>query len=188
MTSALPTKRFDLYYKEEVNPAIAKELNYKSPLQVPRLEKIVLSAGVGESIRNRKLLGIVQNEMSIIAQQHAVQVKARMSVANFKLREGMPIGVKVTLRRAKMYDFYYRLIHIAIPRIKDFRGMNTRSFDGKGNYSFGIKEHIIFPEIDYDKIEQINGLNVTLVTSSHTDREAKLLLEKMHFPFKKEGQ
>lgn len=172
-------------YATTVVPELQKQFGYKSVMQVPRLKKIVVSSGVGDVIQNRKRMEQVLDEVTLITGQKAVPTKARLSISNFKLREGMQIGVKVTLRRQRMYDFLYRLIHIAIPRIKDFRGIKKNGFDGHGSYSLGIKEHIIFPEIDYDKIEKIIGLNITFVTSAKTDEEAKALLEKFSMPFVK---
>ena len=154
-------------------------------MQIPRVEKVVLSMGVGSAIQNKKLIVNAQNELSLIAGQRAVRTKSRKSISNFKLRDGMDIGVKVTLRRDKMWEFIDRLVNVALPRVKDFRGINPNSFDGHGNYSLGITEHIIFPEIDYDKIEEINGFTVIVVTSAKTDAESRALLERLKFPFRK---
>ncbi len=172
-------------YQETVKPELLKEYGYRSVMEVPRIEKIVLSMGVGDAIDNKKAIESAQNELSLIAGQHAVRTKARKSIANFKLREGMEIGVKVTLRRAKMWEFLDRLVNVALPRVKDFRGINPNGFDGHGNYSLGVTEHIIFPEIDYDKIDKITGLNVVIVTTAKTDQEARSLLANMKLPFRK---
>ena len=162
-----------------------EEFGYKSVMQVPSLEKIVLSMGVGDAIDNKKALESAQNELSLIAGQRAVRTRAKKSISNFKLREGMEIGAKVTLRQSRMWEFLGRLVNIALPRVKDFRGINPNGFDGHGNYSLGITEHIIFPEIDYDKIDQITGLNVVIVTTAKTDQEARALLTKLNLPFRK---
>lgn len=172
-------------YLGSVREELMKEFGYKSVMQVPRLEKIVLSMGVGDAIQNKKAIDSAQSELSLIAGQRAVRNKAKKSIANFKLREGMEIGVKVTLRQEKMWEFLDRLVNIALPRVKDFRGINPNAFDGHGNYSMGISEHIIFPEIDYDKIEQITGLNIVFVTTAQTDQEARALLGKLNMPFRK---
>lgn len=172
-------------YEGSVRSEMKKEFGYKSIMEVPRLEKIVISMGVGEAIQNKKALDNAQNELTLIAGQKAVRTKAKKSIANFKLRDGMEIGTKVTLRREKMWEFLGRLVNVALPRVKDFRGINPNGFDGHGNYSLGITEHIIFPEIDYDKIDQITGLNVVVVTSARTDQEARALLTKLNLPFRK---
>lgn len=172
-------------YDETVKTELMKEFGYTSVMQVPRLERIVLSMGVGEAIANKKLLESAQSELSLIAGQQAIRTKARKSISNFKLREGMEIGTKVTLRSTKMWEFLDRLVNIALPRVKDFRGINPNAFDGHGNYSLGIEEHIIFPEIDYDKIERITGLNIVFVTTAKTDEEANALLSKLNMPFRK---
>jgi large subunit ribosomal protein L5 len=161
------------------------EFGYKSAMQVPRLEKIVVSMGIGEASLNKKLLDSALQELSQITGRRAVKTVARKSIAGFKLRKGMEIGVMVTLRGDYMYEFYERLVNIAIPRVKDFRGTNPNAFDGHGNYSLGITEQIIFPEIDYDKIEKISGLNIAIVTTAKTDREASSLLAHMGMPFRK---
>lgn len=183
MADKIPTMR--KLYDETIRPELLKEFGYKSVMEVPRLEKIVLSMGVGEAIQNKKALDNSQNELTLIAGQKAVRTKAKKSIANFKLRDGMEIGAKVTLRREKMWEFLDRLVNIALPRVKDFRGINPNAFDGHGNYSLGITEHIIFPEIDYDKIDQITGLNVVVVTTAKTDQEARALLTKLNLPFRK---
>lgn len=181
----MPVLPMNELYNTKVKGELKKLFSYKSIMQVPKLQKIVISSGVGDVIQNRKRLDSVKDEVTLIAGQQAVITKAKKSIANFKLREGMPIGVKVTLRNKQMYDFLFRLVHIAIPRVKDFRGIKMNGFDGHGGYSLGIKEHIIFPEIDYDKIDKVIGLNITFNTSAKTDEEAKALLEKMLLPFAK---
>lgn len=173
------------YYQESVVPALSDRFKYKNPMQVPVLKKIVVNMGLGEAIQNGKVLESAQQEMALITGQLPVLRKARKSIASFKLREGMTIGCKVTLRRDVMYHFLDKLINIALPRVRDFRGINPRGFDGRGNFSMGIKEQIIFPEIDYDKIDKIRGMNITLVTSAETDEEARQLLEGLGMPFRK---
>ncbi len=172
-------------YKEDVVPKLVERFEYKNPNQVPKLKKIVVNMGVGAASRNSKLLESAHEEVSIITGQKTKVCKARRSIANFNLREGMAIGSSVTLRGNRMFDFLDRLINIAVPRIRDFRGLNPDSFDGRGNYTMGITEQIIFPEIDYDKVEQIRGLNITIVTSAETDEEGFELLSSFGFPFKK---
>lgn len=172
-------------YNEKVKEELTEEFQYRSPMQLPRLDKVVVSMGVGEAIQNKKLLDAAVSELSLIAGQKAVKTKARKSVANFKVREGMEIGARVTLRGNRMYDFMYRLVNVALPRVKDFRGLNPNSFDGHGNYALGMTEQIIFPEIDYDKIERISGLNIAICTTAKTDQEAKRLLDKLGMPFRK---
>ena len=178
-TPALKSK-----YKEEIIPALMKDFGYKSVMQVPRLEKVVLNMGLGEAIQNIKLLDSAAEELQIIAGQHPVITRAKKSIAAFKLREGMPIGCMVTLRHNRMYDFFYKLVNVALPRVRDFRGISGKAFDGRGNYSLGIKEHIIFPEIDYDKIDRIKGLNISIVTSAQNDEEGKELLRLLGMPFR----
>jgi large subunit ribosomal protein L5 len=168
-----------------VVPALKKEFGYKNPMEVPRLEKIVLNVGLGEAVSNAKLIEVVANEIGAITGQKAVVTKARKSIASFKLRQGMPIGVMVTLRRDRMYEFLDRLMNVALPRVRDFRGVSPKAFDGKGNYALGIKEHIIFPEISLDKIEKVYGLNICVVTSARTDDEARALLKLLGMPFRK---
>ena len=172
------------FYDKEAVPKLIKTFKYKNIMQVPRLEKIVLNMGLGEAIQNIKLLDSAVEELQIIAGQHPVITRAKKSIAAFKLREGMPIGCMVTLRRTRMYDFFYKLVNVALPRVRDFRGISGKAFDGRGNYSLGIKEHIIFPEIDYDKIDKIKGLNVSVVTSAQTDAEGKELLRLLGMPFR----
>jgi large subunit ribosomal protein L5 len=172
-------------YDEKVKNELRDEFSYKSVMQIPKLEKVVLSMGVGEAIQNKKILDNAVSELTQIAGQKAVKTKARKSVSNFKVREGMEVGAKVTLRGYRMYEFLDRLINVALPRVKDFRGVSPNAFDGHGNYSMGIQEHIIFPEIDYDKIERISGLNVSIITTAETDQEARALLTKFRMPFRK---
>ncbi len=172
------------FYEQEAVPKLIKAFNYKNFMQVPRLQKVVLNMGLGEAIQNIKLLDAAAAELKIIAGQKPVVTRAKKSIAAFKLREGMPIGCMVTLRRNRMYDFFYKLVNIALPRVRDFRGISGKAFDGRGNYSLGIKEHIIFPEIDYDKIERINGLNISVVTSAKTDEEGQELLRILGMPFR----
>jgi len=171
-------------YEEEVVPKLMETFKYKSIMQVPRLKKIVLNMGLGEAIQNIKVLDSAAEELKAIAGQKPVITRAKKSIAAFKLREGMPIGCMVTLRRRRMYDFYYKLVNIALARVRDFRGVSTKAFDGRGNYSLGIKEHIIFPEIEYDKIDKIKGLNISIVTTAETDEEGKQLLDLLGMPFR----
>jgi large subunit ribosomal protein L5 len=172
------------FYEKEAVPKLIKAFEYKNIMQVPRLEKVVLNMGLGEAIQNIKLLDAAAEELKIIAGQKPVITRAKKSIAAFKLREGMPIGCMVTLRRSQMYDFFYKLVNIALPRVRDFRGISGKAFDGRGNYSLGIKEHMIFPEIDFDKIDRIKGLNISVVTSAETDEEGKELLRILGMPFK----
>ncbi len=171
-------------YKNEMVPELTKTFGYQNIMQVPKLDKIVLNIGLGEAIKNVKLLDSAVADLARIAGQQPVITKARKSIAAFKLREGMPIGCMVTLRRAKMYDFLGKLINVTLPRVRDFRGISGKAFDGNGNYSLGIKEHIIFPEIDYDKTDSIKGLNVSIVTTANTDEEGKALLKLFGMPFR----
>ena len=177
--------RLKKIYREQIAPELQKEFDYKSPMQTPRLEKIVVSMGVGEALQNKKLLDAAIVDLTQITGQKAVKTKARKSIANFKIRSGQEIGAMVTLRGAMMYEFLDRLVNIALPRVKDFRGVNQNAFDGHGNYSLGITEQIIFPEIDFDKIERVAGLNIVIVTTARTDAEAKAFLAKFGMPFRK---
>ncbi len=177
--------RLEVKYKEEVVGALMKEFGYKSVMQVPKLVKITLNMGLGEAIQNPKLIESSVEELATITGQAPMVTKARKSVANFKLREGMKIGAMVTLRREKMYEFFDRLVNLALPRVRDFKGLSPKSFDGRGNYTFGIREQIVFPEIEYDKIEKIKGLNVTIVTTARTDEEGHALLKHMGMPFRR---
>lgn len=170
-------------YKAEIAPALMKQFEYKSPMQIPKLDKIVINVGCGEGRDNSKIIDAVVNDISIITGQKPVVTHARKSVANFKLREGMPVGVKVTLRAERMWEFLDRLFNISLPRIRDFRGINPNAFDGRGNYALGIKEQLIFPEIAYDKIDKIRGMDIIMVTTAGTDEEARALLEMLGAPF-----
>jgi len=172
-------------YLNECVPALREEFGYKNSMQLPQIKKIVLNMGLGEAVQNPKIVEGAAEELTRIAGQKAVITKAKKSIATFKLREGMPIGCRVTLRGDKMYDFFSKLVNIALPRVRDFRGLSPKGFDGRGNFSMGIQEQIIFPEIDYDKIDKIKGLNITVVTSAHTDDEGRSLLKLMGMPFKK---
>jgi large subunit ribosomal protein L5 len=174
-------------YEKEIKPALIERFGYKSPMQAPRLEKITLNMGLGEAKLNTSLLDSAAEQLAIISGQKPAVRRARKSIANFKLREGMPVGLKVTLRNERMWEMLDRLQSVAIPRIRDFRGLNPRSFDGRGNYSMGIREQIIFPEIDYDAIDQIRGLDVTITTTAETDEEAFALLRMIGMPFRSEG-
>ena len=171
-------------YQTDLMPALTKEFSYTSPMEVPRLEKIVLNMGLGEAIQNIKVLDAAMEDLTLIARQRPVVTRARKSIASFKLREGMPIGCMVTLRKGMMYEFFDKLVNVALPRVRDFRGLSDKSLDGRGNFTVGIKEHIIFPEIEYDKIDKIKGLNITIVTTAKTDEEGKALLKMMGMPFK----
>jgi large subunit ribosomal protein L5 len=171
-------------YSKEIIPTMVKEFSYRNIMQVPKVQKVVLNVGLGEAIQNIKLLDAVQKELSLITGQKAVITKAKKSIASFKLKKGVPIGCKVTLRGDRMYEFLDRLISLALPRIRDFRGVSGRSFDGRGNYSMGLKEQFIFPEIDYDKVEIAHGLDVTICTSAKTAKEGKALLSYLGMPFR----
>lgn len=177
--------RLKNYYEEAVVPVLMEKFKYKNRHQVPGLKKIVVNMGLGEAIQNPKAIDGALEEIALITGQRPIQRRARKSIASFKLREGMPIGCMVTLRRENMYQFFDKLVSVALPRVRDFRGVNPRGFDGRGNFSMGIKEQIIFPEIDYDKIEKIRGMNITMVTSAVTDEEARELLGHLGMPFRK---
>lgn len=172
------------YYRDKVVPQLTEQFGYKSPMQVPRITKITLNMGLGEAVGNKKVLESASEELARITGQKPIITKARKSVANFKIRDGWPIGCKVTLRRLYMYEFLDRLVNIAIPRIRDFRGLSPKSFDGRGNYSLGLKEQIVFPEIDYDKVDAVRGMDVTITTSAKTDEEALALLRAFDFPIR----
>lgn len=172
-------------YKSDVAPALMKKFEYKSVMQIPKLEKIVLNVGCGEARENSKVVDAIINDLGIITGQKPIICRAKKSVANFKLREGMPIGVKVTLRGDRMYEFLERFFNLALPRVRDFRGINPNSFDGRGNYAMGVKEQLIFPEIEYDKIDKVRGMDICFVTTANTDEEAKELLTLMGAPFSK---
>ncbi|ABK37523.1 50S ribosomal protein L5 [Aeromonas veronii] len=173
------------YYKSDVVNELSKQFGYKTIMQVPRIEKITLNMGVGEAISDKKLLENAAADMAAISGQKPLITKARKSVAGFKIREGYPIGCKVTLRGERMWEFLERLICISVPRIRDFRGLNAKAFDGRGNYSMGVREQIIFPEIDYDKVDRVRGLDITITTSANTDEEGRALLAAFNFPFRK---
>ncbi|MBB1272775.1 MULTISPECIES: 50S ribosomal protein L5 [Psychromonas] len=173
------------FYKDNVVSDLQKQFDYTSVMQVPRIEKITLNMGVGEALADKKVLEHAASDMAAISGQKPMITKARRSVAGFKIREGYPIGCKVTLRGARMWDFFERLVTIAIPRVRDFRGLNAKSFDGRGNYSMGVREQIIFPEIDYDKVDKVRGLDITITTSAKSDEEARALLSAFNFPFRK---
>ena len=177
--------KLEEYYHKECVPQLLKEFGYKNIMEVPKLGKIVLNMGLGEAVQNPKIVEGAAAELTAIAGQKAVITKAKKSIATFKLREGMPIGCRVTLRGERMYEFYTKLVNITLPRVRDFRGINPKGFDGRGNFSMGIKEHIIFPEIDYDKIDKIKGFNITIVTSAKSDDEGRFLLRTLGMPFKK---
>jgi large subunit ribosomal protein L5 len=176
--------RLQVFYRDQVAKDLTTQFGYKSPMQVPRIDKIVLNMGVGEAVADKKIMDHAVADMQKIAGQKPLVTKARTSVANFKIREGYPVGCKVTLRGARMYEFLDRLVSVAMPRIRDFRGISARSFDGRGNYNMGVKEQIIFPEIEYDKIDAIRGMNITISTTAKTDAEAKALLAAFKFPFR----
>jgi len=172
-------------YREEIVPAMMKTFQYSNVMQVPKLEKVVINMGLGEALENARILDTSMEELSRITGQKPVLTRARKSIANFKLREGNPIGCRVTLRKQRMYDFIYRLLNIALPRVRDFKGVSTRGFDGRGNYTLGVREQLIFPEVNYDDVEKIKGMNITIVTSAKTDEEARKLLDLLGVPFRK---
>ena len=172
------------YYSKTVVPALIKEFNYTNPMQVPKMEKIVINMGLGEAIQNVKIIDGAVQELATITGQKPIINKAKKSIATFKLRQGMPIGCSVILRKNNMYEFFDRLVNAALPRVRDFRGISPNAFDGRGNFSIGLQEQIIFPEIEYDKVEKVKGMNITIVTTAKTDNEARLLLKLMGVPFK----
>ncbi len=182
-TKAMP--RLRTMYEEKVRASLQEQFGYKNPMQVPKLDKVVINVGVGEAVADKKKIDKVVDEITAIAGQKPVVTKARKSIAGFKLREGMPLGVKVTLRSERMYEFLDRLITIAMPRIRDFQGVNPKSFDGRGNYAMGLKEQIVFPEVDYDKVDQVRGMDIIICTTAPTDEEARALLAGFDMPFKK---
>ena len=182
------TPRLKRDYDERIVQAMTEKFGYKNRMEVPRLEKIVINMGVGEATQDKKKVETAAAEMALIAGQKPVITKAKTSIAQFKLREGMPIGVKVTLRRERMYEFLDRLITVALPRVRDFRGLNPKSFDGRGNFAMGLKEQIVFPEINYDRIEKVRGMDIIVTTSARTDDEARELLRLFNFPFPQEEQ
>ncbi len=173
------------FYKKECIPQLMQEFGYKNVMEVPKLEKIVLNMGLGEAVQNPKIIDVAANELTTIAGQKAVVTKAKKSIASFKLRQGMPIGCRVTLRKEMMYDFFSKLVNIALPRVRDFRGLSPKMFDGRGNFAMGVREHIIFPEIDYDKVDKIKGLNIAITTSAKSDDEGRFLLKILGMPFRK---
>ncbi|MGD9386970.1 MAG: 50S ribosomal protein L5 [Gammaproteobacteria bacterium] len=177
--------RLKEHYEQKLAPALMQRLGLKNPMEVPRISKITVNMGVGEAVADKKIVDNAVKDMEAITGQKAVVTKARKSVAAFKLRDGMPVGCKVTLRRERMYEFLDRLINVAIPRVRDFRGLSTKSFDGQGNYSLGVKEQIIFPEIDYDQIDAIRGMDITITTTAKDDEAGRALLEAFEFPFRK---
>jgi len=178
--------RLQVYYEERVRPRLSEQFGFTNPYRVPRLEKIVLNVGLGEAPKNPKLMDSVVEELGLITGQKAVVTRARKAISNFALREGMPIGAKVTLRGARMYEFLDRLINVSLPRVRDFRGVPNRSFDGRGNYTLGVKEQLIFPEIDYDKVQKIHGMDITFVTTAERDDEGMALLRALGMPFRGE--
>lgn len=188
MSAAKYTPRLAKRYKEEIVPALVKKFNYTTVMQVPRLKKICLNQGVNGATSDKKLVDIALNEMTAIAGQKAVASHAKKAISNFKLREGMPIGARVTLRADRMYEFMDRLVSVALPRVRDFKGINNKAFDGHGNYTLGVKEQIIFPEIEIDKITKMNGMDITFVTTARTNEETHALLEAFGMPFKKEEE
>lgn len=177
------TTRLQERYNETVRPALMQEFGYQNPMQVPRLEKVVLNMGVGEAVQDAKKIDAAVGDLTAITGQHPVVIRARRSIATFKLRQNMPIGVKVTLRRDRMYEFLDRLITVALPRVRDFRGVSPRSFDGRGNYALGLKEQLVFPEIDYDRVDTVRGMDIVIVTTAKTDAEARSLLKGFDMPF-----
>jgi large subunit ribosomal protein L5 len=177
--------RLELKYKNEIVPALKKELGLKNVMQVPRFEKIVVNTCVSEAVQNSKVLNTAAEELAAITGQKPVITKAKKAISNFKLREGMPLGAQVTLRGDRMWTFFDRLVNLAMPRVRDFRGLNPKGFDGRGNYNMGLKEQIVFPEINYDRVDKIRGMNITICTTAKTDAEAKALLESLGFPFRK---
>ncbi|GAB3360595.1 50S ribosomal protein L5 [Lysobacter tyrosinilyticus] len=176
--------RLEKFYKDEVVPALTKKFGYTNPMEVPRLSKITINMGVGEAATNKKILENAVADLTKIAGQKPIVTKSRVSVASFKIRDGWPIGCKVTLRRAHMFEFLDRLINVSLPRVRDFRGVSGRSFDGRGNYNMGLKEQIIFPEIDFDAVDAVRGMDIAITTTAKTDAEAKALLEAFRFPFR----
>lgn len=188
MAATATTPRLQTLYREEIRDQLKEQLGLDNIMQVPRFEKIVVNMGVGEAVAQAKLLDGAVADLTTIAGQRPVITRAKKSIANFKIREGNPIGAKVTLRGPRMWEFLDRLINLAIPRIRDFRGLSPRSFDGNGNYSFGVTEQLIFPEVDYDSIDVIRGMDITIVTTATTDEEGRALLEAFSFPFRAEGQ
>ncbi|MFC4075402.1 50S ribosomal protein L5 [Salinithrix halophila] len=173
-------------YNEEISPALMKKFEYKSSMQVPKIEKVVINMGLGEAVQNPKVLDSAVEDLTTIAGQKPVITRAKKSIAGFKLREGMPIGVKVTLRGTHMYDFLDKLVNVALPRVRDFRGISPKAFDGRGNYTLGLKEQLVFPEIEYDKVDKVRGMDIIIVTTAETDEEARELLTQLGMPFRKQ--
>lgn len=173
-------------YKQEISPSLMKKFDYTSPMQVPKIEKVVINMGVGEAVQNAKVLDGAVEDLAQISGQKPVVTRAKKSIAGFKLREGMPIGAKVTLRGERMYDFLDKLINVALPRVRDFRGISPKAFDGRGNYTLGLKEQLVFPEIEYDKVDKVRGMDVVIVTTANTDEETRELLTQMGMPFRKQ--
>ena len=176
--------RLKAYYNDVVRPELIKQFGYKNPMEVPTISKIVLNMGVGEATADTKKVTVAAADLALIAGQKPVITRARKAISQFKVRENMPIGAKVTLRKTRMYEFFDRLVTIALPRVRDFRGLNPKSFDGRGNYAMGFKEHIVFPEINYDKVDQVWGMDIVVCTTAKTDEEARALLKLMNFPFR----
>lgn len=172
-------------YQKEITPSLMKKFEYRTPMEVPKIEKVVINMGVGEAVQNPKILDSAVEDLTIISGQKPVVTRAKKSIAGFKLREDMPIGCKVTLRGARMYDFLDKLINVALPRVRDFRGISPKAFDGRGNYTLGLKEQLVFPEIEYDKVDKVRGMDVVIVTTADTDEEARELLTQMGMPFRK---
>lgn len=177
--------RLKTLYRDEIRGKMNEQFKYKNPMQTPALEKVVINMGVGDAVNDRKVVDAAVEDLTRISGQKPVVTKARKSIANFKLRDGMPVGVKVTLRKDRMFEFLDRLVTIALPRVRDFRGLNAKSFDGRGNYALGLKEHIVFPEIDYDKVDKIRGMDIIVCTTANNDDEARALLKEFNFPFRK---
>jgi large subunit ribosomal protein L5 len=182
--AATQTPRLRTHYDDVVRPKLIEQFGYKNPMEVPVIEKIVLNMGVGEATADTKKVQVAAADLALIAGQKPIITRARKAISTFKVRENMPIGTKVTLRKIRMYEFFDRLVTIALPRVRDFRGLNPKSFDGRGNYALGIKEHIIFPEINYDKVDQVWGMDIVVCTTARTDEEARALLKLMNFPFR----
>jgi len=178
------TTRLEKFYKEQVVPSLTEKFGYSNPMEVPKITKITINMGVGEAATNKKILENAVADLAKITGQRPITTKSRVSVASFKIRDGWPIGCKVTLRRAKMYEFFDRLVNVSLPRVRDFRGVSARSFDGRGNYNMGVKEQIIFPEIDFDQVDALRGMDIAITTTAKTDAEAKALLEAFKFPFR----
>jgi large subunit ribosomal protein L5 len=188
VASPIEKPRLALRYQREIVPALVKDFRYANAMQVPRLEKVVVNIGMGEAIQNARAIDAASADVRTITGQRPIVIRARKSVAAFKLRQGMPIGIKVTLRGRRMYDFLDKLVNVALPRIRDFRGIDPRAFDGHGNYTLGLKEQLVFPEIDYDRIDKLRGLEVCIVTTARTDEEGRALLGHLGMPFRKPGQ